>query len=521
MKDCAAEGGATMVRYFLLGLLVGWLVEWIIDWIWWRRRGTGSAGDVAARAPETGACPAPAREPDDLTLIEGIGPRIAGLLAESGIRTFADLAVTPVARLDEILKGAGPKFFRLADPVTWPDQALLAARGEWEAFERMKAQLRVERAPSAAASTPARAPGTTSATTSAPTSASASAATTAVSARCVRRRHVAERRWPDRAGAPLRPLQARRGGPPVRRLARRGRQRSGGARQPRRATAVRSDDRIGHAVAGGAHPAADRIHGQRNSPAGHRAGRVDTRRGPRRRPQGAGPGPPGGGRAGGGAGGRTARLALARRPRPRRPRERGGTDRDRRCGSRVPGRHRGQRRAPHRDRRCGDGRLWRAVHRGQPHGHRGAGATAASPVALARRCGRCATGTDRNQSAGRGRATKPSSAGGSRHSTSAMRRSPSTRTPAVPSSPASIDSAPRSRSWTTAAPRPVRSRSSPEGPIPADSTSSSAISTPVWSTRRMSSPEPSTRTTSGAASRSTYTRWGPFCQYQRPSASAW
>ncbi len=172
-----------MVRYFLLGLLVGWLVEWIIDWIWWRRRGTGSAGDVAARAPETGAVPAPAREPDDLTLIEGIGPRIAGLLAESGIRTFADLAVTPVARLDEILKGAGPKFFRLADPVTWPDQALLAARGEWEAFERMKAQLRVERAPSAAASTPARAPGTTSATTSAPTSASASAATSAVSAR--------------------------------------------------------------------------------------------------------------------------------------------------------------------------------------------------------------------------------------------------------------------------------------------------------------------------------------------------
>jgi hypothetical protein len=164
-----------MVRYFLLGLLVGWLVEWIIDWIWWRRRGTGSAGDVAV--------PAPAREPDDLTLIDGIGPRIAGLLAESGIRTFADLAVTPVARLDEILKGAGPKFFRLADPVTWPDQALLAARGEWEAFERMKAQLRVERAPSAAASTPARAPGTTSATTSAPTSASASAATSAVSAR--------------------------------------------------------------------------------------------------------------------------------------------------------------------------------------------------------------------------------------------------------------------------------------------------------------------------------------------------
>lgn len=134
-----------MVRYFLLGLLVGWLVEWVIDWMWWRRRGAHPGGDGAA----TGADPARSRmgggqaaEPDDLTRIVGIGPRIAGLLADAGIHSFADLAVTPAARLEAILRDAGPNFFRLADPATWPDQALLAARGEWEAFERMKAELR-------------------------------------------------------------------------------------------------------------------------------------------------------------------------------------------------------------------------------------------------------------------------------------------------------------------------------------------------------------------------------------------
>ena len=145
-----------MVRYFLLGLLVGWLVDWIIDWVWWRRRDAAASGDGPAQAASSRAQgraadnAGRAAESDDLTRIEGIGPRIAGLLGDAGIRSFADLAVTPAARLEEILRGAGPNFFRLAEPGTWPDQALLAARGEWEAFERMKAQLRdAARAPGA------------------------------------------------------------------------------------------------------------------------------------------------------------------------------------------------------------------------------------------------------------------------------------------------------------------------------------------------------------------------------------
>lgn len=67
--------------------------------------------------------------PDDLTVIEGIGPKIAELLAADGITTFAALAATPADRLKEILL-AGGRRFAIADPATWPQQAALAASGD-------------------------------------------------------------------------------------------------------------------------------------------------------------------------------------------------------------------------------------------------------------------------------------------------------------------------------------------------------------------------------------------------------
>jgi len=131
-----------MVRYFLLGLLVGWLFEWIVDWVWWRRRRGDEPAEAGSPAGFAGGSTAgPAARIDDLTRVEGVGPAIAGLLADAGIRSFADLAITPSSRLARILADAGPNF-RLADPGTWPEQALLAARGEWEALDRLQAQLR-------------------------------------------------------------------------------------------------------------------------------------------------------------------------------------------------------------------------------------------------------------------------------------------------------------------------------------------------------------------------------------------
>ena len=92
----------------------------------------------AAKAAEAAKASASA-EPDDLTRIEGIGPKISGVLQEAGIKTFAQWATTDVERIEEILEEA--KLLRLAKPKTWPRQAKLAAAGKWEALEKWQAKL--------------------------------------------------------------------------------------------------------------------------------------------------------------------------------------------------------------------------------------------------------------------------------------------------------------------------------------------------------------------------------------------
>ena len=68
--------------------------------------------------------------PEDLKLVEGIGPKIEEILKGQGINTWSDLANTTAERLREILDAAGERY-RLADPTTWPRQAELAATGQW------------------------------------------------------------------------------------------------------------------------------------------------------------------------------------------------------------------------------------------------------------------------------------------------------------------------------------------------------------------------------------------------------
>ncbi|MBN1658906.1 MAG: hypothetical protein JXA93_10915 [Anaerolineae bacterium] len=80
--------------------------------------------------------------PDDLRVIEGIGPRIASVLRAGGIHTFRDLADAKVAHIEEILAAADPRLLRLCKPDTWPEQAALAAAGDWTGLEALTDQLK-------------------------------------------------------------------------------------------------------------------------------------------------------------------------------------------------------------------------------------------------------------------------------------------------------------------------------------------------------------------------------------------
>ena len=101
-------------------------------------------------APAASVEPAPVADPvpvaavavdDDLTRIEGIGPRIATLLKEAGITGFAALAAAHAEQLAAVLAAAGPRF-RLAQPASWPQQAALLAAGDEAGFAALAAELK-------------------------------------------------------------------------------------------------------------------------------------------------------------------------------------------------------------------------------------------------------------------------------------------------------------------------------------------------------------------------------------------
>lgn len=60
-------------------------------------------------------------EPDDLTRIAGIGPKMAMALAASGISTFEQLAATPLPQIRAAVTAAGMRLAPTAP--TWPEQA--------------------------------------------------------------------------------------------------------------------------------------------------------------------------------------------------------------------------------------------------------------------------------------------------------------------------------------------------------------------------------------------------------------
>ncbi len=74
---------------------------------------------------------------DKLTKIEGIGPKIAEILNNGGIHTFAALAAADVSKLKELLEAAGNRY-RMHNPTSWPQQAQLAADGKWDELEKLQ-----------------------------------------------------------------------------------------------------------------------------------------------------------------------------------------------------------------------------------------------------------------------------------------------------------------------------------------------------------------------------------------------
>ncbi|WP_394747388.1 30S ribosomal protein S2 [Spongiimicrobium salis] len=93
--------------------------------------------EAVAEAPKTEEAPkvaaeaAPVATADDLTKIEGVGPKIAEIFQAAEISTFAILAGKSEEELKAVLAEAGSTFAS-KNPASWPKQAQMAADGKWD-----------------------------------------------------------------------------------------------------------------------------------------------------------------------------------------------------------------------------------------------------------------------------------------------------------------------------------------------------------------------------------------------------
>lgn len=82
-------------------------------------------------------------KPDDLTVIEGIGAKMDAALKTAGIDTFARLSSTSEADIRAAIGAAGMRF--APSVPTWPQQASLAAKGDWSALKEYQQTLKAGR----------------------------------------------------------------------------------------------------------------------------------------------------------------------------------------------------------------------------------------------------------------------------------------------------------------------------------------------------------------------------------------
>lgn len=136
--------------WFVLGVLVGWLLNWLLA----RLLAGGDKGDAAPPAAllngenlignintvAAAAAGITVKGEDDLTVIEGIGPKIADVLRSNGVSTLTALSHKKVDEIAAMLEAAGPRY-KLANPSTWPMQADLAANNRWHELKKLQDEL--------------------------------------------------------------------------------------------------------------------------------------------------------------------------------------------------------------------------------------------------------------------------------------------------------------------------------------------------------------------------------------------
>lgn len=156
--------------WFVLGVVFGAIASWLV---FGSRRGNAPPSAAAVEPPTTPATATPVitlprveapsphpdtiassrmidvgaaraagfnlRHADDLTVIDGIGPKIEDQLRANGVESFVKIAGLSADELLDILARGGASF-RFANPESWPRQASLAAQNRWKELKQMHSE---------------------------------------------------------------------------------------------------------------------------------------------------------------------------------------------------------------------------------------------------------------------------------------------------------------------------------------------------------------------------------------------
>ncbi len=97
------------------------------------------APEEEAPAPEPVAEETDSDQPDDLTLLEGIGPKMSQALIAQGYTSFSKLADASLDEIREALEAEGQRFAPSSE--SWAEQASYAAKGDMEGLEALQGRL--------------------------------------------------------------------------------------------------------------------------------------------------------------------------------------------------------------------------------------------------------------------------------------------------------------------------------------------------------------------------------------------
>ena len=131
----AEEGGSnSSLSWLLWVVLIIFLLIVLIGW--WVSRNKGEQTEAPA---EAAVAPVEKKVADDLTKLEGIGPKVSKILAEAGYASFADLAKADPVEVDKVLDA---NKLQMMDSAGWIDQAKLAAAGDMEGLAKLQDELK-------------------------------------------------------------------------------------------------------------------------------------------------------------------------------------------------------------------------------------------------------------------------------------------------------------------------------------------------------------------------------------------